>query len=266
MINKELVSQKFGSSVNTYGEESVAQQHIAQKMAQLLVQHLPTSSFKQIVELGCGTGYYTRLLMKLYGEEPLILNDLCPEMLSYCKEHISQKARLLPGDAETLKLPRCTSLLTSCSALQWFDSPATFFRNSLSALSRGGYLAFSTFGPDNTREVKELTGKGLDYLSLEELKKMIEPYYDLCYAAEERLSYTFSSPMEVLRHLKKTGVTGLESKPMSCRELHRFLNEYTLRFGSAQGVSLTYHPIYIVARKKEQRVYCASPGFVSKTY
>ena len=262
MINKELIRQKFASSVNTYEEESVAQQHIAQKMAQLLAQHLPASCFKQIVELGCGTGYYSRLLIRRYGEDSLILNDLCPEMLDYCHRQVSEKVRLLPGDAESVQLPRHTSLLTSCSAFQWFEHPGDFFRHSQTALSRGGYLAFSTFGPDNAKEVRELSGKGLHYLGLEEWKRLIEPYFDLCYAEEERLSYCFSSPLEVLRHLKKTGVTGLGDQPMSCRELHRFLAEYNHRFRVGQEVTLTYHPVYLIARKKEQRAYVSASPYL----
>ena len=100
MINKEQVTQKFSASVQTYAEESFAQQHIARKMAQLLEEHVPFTTPKQVVELGCGTGYFSRQLIQLYGESPLILNDICPAMLSYCREHLDGGIRLLPGDGQ----------------------------------------------------------------------------------------------------------------------------------------------------------------------
>ena len=265
MINKEQVSRKFGTSVQSYAEESVAQQHIALKMARLLQTQLPSFRPKQVVELGCGTGYYSRQLIHLYGEDPLMVNDLCAEMLQYCKEHVSPTVKQLAGDAEKLDLPRHTTLITSCSALQWFENPSAFFDRCLSALSREGYLAFSTFGPDNVKEVKELTGRGLHYLSLKELKKMLEPHYELCHLEEEHLTYTFTHPLEVLRHLKKTGVTALNATPMTPAALRAFQTEYAVRFGAQDGVTLTYHPLYVVARKKEARAYVTAPCYQRKS-
>lgn len=37
-------------------------------------------SFRHIAEFGCGTGCYSRLLLRTLQPETLLLNDLCPEM------------------------------------------------------------------------------------------------------------------------------------------------------------------------------------------
>lgn len=70
--------------------------------------------------------------------------------------------------------------------------------------------------------------------------------------------------MKVLYHLKQTGVTGL-SAPVSLhteqdhkakehlwtrRDLYHFCERYTQKFSQGSTVSLTYHPIYIIAKKK----------------
>ena len=250
-MNKHIIRKKFGCSVQSYANEAMAQQQIAQKMAGLLKRYVRLPMKEQIVEFGCGTGYYSQLLMNLYGEESLIVNDICPQMLDYVSRNVSCRLRQLPGDAETLQFPRFTSMITSCSAIQWFENPERFFKNSLSSLNEGGYLAFSTFGPDNVKEVSSLTGRGLSYLSLEEIKQKLAPVYDVCHAEEEHLTYTFSSTLEVLRHLKNTGVTGLGGQAMTRAELNQFVNNYSNRYSNENGVYLTYHPIYIIARRKK---------------
>ena len=63
-----------------------------------------------------------------------------------------------------------TDLITSCSTLQWFADTERFFTRCHRFLSDGGILAFSTFGKRNMQEIHTLTGHGLEYFSLEELK------------------------------------------------------------------------------------------------
>ena len=92
----------------------------------------------------------------------------------------------------------------------------------------------------------------LDYLSVEELQALLSPRFDILYAEEEVISLPFPTPQAVLKHLKQTGVTGTEKRMWTRSRLQSFCKEYTTRFSDAAGnVSLTYHPIYIIARKKQ---------------
>lgn len=53
-----------------------------------------------------------------------------------------------------------------------------------------GLLAFSTFGATNMHEIRQLTGHGLDYLSVEELQAL-SPGFDILHAEEEVISLPF---------------------------------------------------------------------------
>ena len=44
-----------------------------------------------------------------------------------------------------------------------------------------------------------------------------------------------------------TGVTGTTGHTWSRGRLADFTQSYTRRFGSAEGVTLTYHPVYVIA-------------------
>ena len=173
-------------------------------MTCLLQQHLPATPFNKVVEFGCGTGNYSRLLYHTLQPKQFFLNDLCNGMQACCHDLLDQGAIFLTGDAETLDFPEDTELLTSCSTLQWFESPENFFHRCHHRLSRNGYLAITTFGQENMKEIRSVTGQGLPYRSLSELEAALTPHYDLIHSEEERLHRSFPSPLQVLYHLKES--------------------------------------------------------------
>ena len=263
-MNKSLIAERCSKAITTYSQEANVQRQIADKMIRLLQEHL-SAPCSNVIEFGCGTGIYSRMLLQYLRPKSLLLNDLCEEM-KYCCEDLlkEQQVAFLPGDAENIFFPNSSSLITSCSALQWFESPEKFFQRCNNLLNEHGYFAFSTFGKDNMKEVRELTGNGLPYRSRKELEAALSPHFDILYSEEEIIPLSFENPMKVLYHLKQTGVTGL-STPASLhteqnhkvkehlwtrRDLYHFCERYTQKFSQGSTVSLTYHPIYIIAKKK----------------
>ena len=230
-MDKQLIAARFAKARNTYTREARVQQQVAEKMMQLIKE--PYTRFRRVVEFGCGTGSYSRILLHTLQPEALLLNDLCREMEECVKELCDgTTVQFVPGDAEAIDFPGETDLITSC-------------------LVADGLLAFSTFGATNMHEIRQLTGHGLDYLSVEELQALLSPGFDILHAEEEVISLPFPTPQAVLKHLKQTGVTGTEKRMWTRSRLQSFCKEYTTRFSDAAGnVSLTYHPIYIIARKK----------------
>ena len=210
------------------------------------------------------------------GKEELLCPDLCallagktasyPSLYGafaeYC-DHVGRAVHLcglsLGGILAlnyALDFPEKTDLITSCTTLQWFNDPKEFFARCHRFLSEDGYLAFSTFGTENMREIRTLTGHGLDYLPIEALKELLAPHFETVYAEEEIVSLPFSTPLQVLQHLKETGVTGTEKKVWTRGRLQTFCNSYTEQFRREDGnVTLTYHPIYIVTRRKKIKIY-----------
>ena len=255
-MDKRLIAERFARARDTYSHEARVQQQVAEKMLQLLTERA-SPLFRRIVEFGCGTGSYSRLLLHKLQPESLLLNDLCPVMKECLTDLLPQDTvRFIPGDAEALDFPEKTDLITSCSTLQWFNDPKEFFARCHRFLSEDGYLAFSTFGTENMREIRTLTGHGLDYLPIEALKELLAPHFETVYAEEEIVSLPFSTPLQVLQHLKETGVTGTVKKVWSRGRLQTFCNSYTEQFRREDGnVTLTYHPIYIVTRRKKIKIY-----------
>ena len=158
--------------------------------------------------------------------------------------------------AETLDIYICMMMKAANQAFkiekhQWFADTERFFTLCHRFLSDGGILAFSTFGKRNMQEIHTLTGHGLEYFSLEELKALLSSRFEVLYAEEEIVSLPFGTPLEVLQHLRQTGVTGTEKRVWTRGRLQSFCEEYIRMYGKDdRSVSLTYHPIYVIARKR----------------
>ena len=228
MINKQLITRRFSRAVESYNREAVAQKQIAYRMSDMLNHYLPRPCGR-ILEIGSGTGFLTRRLMETLHPEKLVLNDICQEMSSCF-----------------------TDLLGSGQAtLQWFVSPELFFERCNTLLKQKGYFAFTTFGRDNLKEVASVTGSGLHYRSLEELEEALRIHYEIVKAHEERICLTFGTPLEVLYHLKHTGVAAVRQQAWTKRDLQDFCDKYARLFSDGRSVTLTYHPIYIIAKKRQ---------------
>ena len=95
-----------------------------------------------------------------------------------------------------------------------------------------------------------MTSATLPYRSQVELRRELERNYRVLYSREDLIRLTFASPMEVLKHLKETGVTGIGSRTWTRQSLAEFCRRYEQRYPSPEGgVLLTYHPIYMIAKK-----------------
>lgn len=181
----------------------------------------------------------------------MLLNDICPKMEEFFRNFPKKWVTFIPGDAEQIDFPGNQNLIISCSALQWFAEPAKFFDKCASLLAPGGYLAFSTFGKRNMEEVTAITGAGLEYLTPEELTHMLSSHYEILLVKQEVIRKKFASGFHVLRLLKDTGVNAISDKPWTPGDLRHFQEEYARRFAVKGGVHLTFHPIYIIVRKKQ---------------
>lgn len=247
-MEKRRIAGRFGKALGSYDEEGFVQHSIAHTLAQLLGRQ-PSGGFDRIAEVGCGTGFLTQELLARFSPSRLWANDLCAAL--------APRIGALPGvsfeagDMETVSLPQRMDLIAGSSSIHWIENPSRFFARCHAALRGGGWIAFSSFGPQTFREIRALTGQGLHYLTADEYREMLEPWFELTVCRDEMICPRFPSPSEVLRHLQRTGVTAAGSYTWTRSRLAEFGREYLRNYASEQGVRLTYQPIYIIGKSKE---------------
>jgi malonyl-CoA O-methyltransferase len=143
---KRNVTAAFSAAATRYDSDAEAQIRAAGLLAERLPD-LPASP--QVLELGCGTGLLTRLLLeRLPAGARLLATDLSPAMVEQARSGLSDpRLDFAVMDAEAPGLaPASFDLIASSLAAQWFeDLPATI--NRLVGLLRpGGALLLGSLG------------------------------------------------------------------------------------------------------------------------
>ena len=113
-------------------------------------------------------------------------------------------------------------------------------------------LLFNTFTPDNLSEIRALTGRGLAYPEADAIRRWVgEAGLRILEERTEKIRLTFDTPLDVLRHLKLTGVTATHDAPAWTRRTQALFDEqYRRLFSTDDGkVTLTYSPLYVLAVK-----------------
>ncbi|MFA6716136.1 MAG: malonyl-ACP O-methyltransferase BioC [Victivallales bacterium] len=247
--DKELIKKRFARSLKTYAEHAYVQKAIAER----LLFELSTAAgdkFERILEIGCGSGIITCQIAKMFEYKRLYLNDLVDECARLASKY--PNTEFIGGDIENISpLPSGLDLIISNATFQWLDHLPKVLERLAGILNPEGVLAFSTFGPRNACEINSLTGKTLNYLSVPELKSAVSKHFTVRCCHENIRELYFEHPLDVLRHLQKTGVTAVSRQIWTKSDLQNFVSRYIEENKTESGVSLTYHPIIIVADLKK---------------
>lgn len=252
LTDKSHVKMRFRKAETTYDDNAPAQLSSASRLLDLTAPHV-TALVGDILEIGCGTGRFTDLALRRLSPTHATLWDLhiAPQIETLSARHHSVNLSTKNCDAETeiVNVPdRSVSLILSASAVQWFNSLRAFLIQASRTLKQGGIMALSTYGPDTMREIHQALGTSSRFPSLGQICRMIPPTLDILEICEERFTTRFDTPLDVMRHMSRTGVNGLSpADSTNAATASRLLRNYPT--DSEGKAPLTYHPIYIILRK-----------------
>ena len=235
-MNKDLIRERFAKNLESYDENAKIQKRMAERLVNLVENRNP----KKILEIGCGTGFVTRLINERMEFETYLALDILAECETYIKK-INPNITFTPDDIEDFIKNNSEKydLIISNASLQWVEDFEEVVKNLQTRLNPNGELVFSTFGNENFREIYHITGASLEYFSINELQNLFPQakiYLEIHIMA-------FESPKEVLKHLQSTGVNALEQTSWTKKDLSDFENGYNNI--CSRRPTLTYNPVYI---------------------
>ena len=137
-------------------------------------------------------------------------------------------------------------LIISNAMFQWFSNLDKVLEYYGTLLNQGGTIAFSTFSPENFKEIREITGLALDYKTIDEIRSILEKFFEVVYLETFEYKLNFNNPLEILAHMKNTGVNSLTEKQWGIIEVKNFCDEYKKHY---PDLSLTYSPVIAVCKK-----------------
>ena len=252
------IARRFSQAGQSYDEHAVIQKKIANQLMGLMNLYIQNKSFETIFEIGCGSGNLSKLLIEHHSFQNIILNDLYDAVkVHFDNQPIEEKNKIrwLIGDIEQLDFPSELDMVTSSSALQWMHDLDRIFVQSQQVLNERGYLCFSTYGKRNLKEIKLLTQQGLQYLHIDEIRTKLEKNgFQILHLSEKTETLEFKHPKHILQHLKSTGVTATASNfRWTKQSLETFYQGYRQFIQTDEHENLvyplTYHPIFVIARK-----------------
>ena len=254
--DKRQVAASFSRAAASY--DSVAE--LQRAVGLELLNRLPTDlSPQRWLDMGCGTGYFSRVLGERLPASEGIALDIAEGMLNYARP-LGGARHFIAGDAERLPLKADSiELLFSSLAVQWCANFDAVLSEAHRVLQPGGMLAFASLCVGTLHELRE-SWRAVDGLVHVNRFRTFEAYQQLCTASGLRVVSLERQPhvlhyqdVRSLTHeLKALGAHNLNpGRPggLTGRARIAALVEAYERFRQAQGLPATYQVVYALLEK-----------------
>lgn len=152
---KADIARGFGNASDTYDSASRLQRLMGDTLLEKLSSKDALLGVFRGVDLGCGTGWFTRRLAASAPAATLTGVDLSPGMTLQARQNSPEAISWIVGDAEQLPLPDDScDLVFSNLMIQWCQDFRGVLRESRRVLRPGGWLAVSTLLDGTLQELK----------------------------------------------------------------------------------------------------------------
>ena len=241
-LNPKIIKSRFEKSLDKYNDNATVQKKMAIELCDALISF--KNEFENVIELGCGAGLLTSELSKRIKFKNYFANDITKKANIYIK-NIIPNADFILGNALKINTAKKFDLVISNAMFQWLNL-SDIFNKCVSLNKKDGILAFTTFTSGNFEEFTKNSGLGLDYKSKSEILNTFTKQYELLYCREFEEKLEFSNPLEMLLHMKNTGVNSLGNKDWGIKEIKEFCENMNKGY---EKITLTYKPIIIIFKK-----------------
>jgi trans-aconitate 2-methyltransferase len=235
------------------------------RAARDLLAQVPLESARTVVDVGCGPGNSTALLLARFPDAEVLGIDSSPAMIAEARR-TAPTARFVEADASTWLPTPDVDLLFANAVYQWIPDHLSLFPRLLACLKSGAVVAVQM--PDNLAEpthrlMREVADEGpwaerLSHVARPSLAS-VGTFFDALWPATSRLdiwhtiyNHVLDSPDAIVDWVRGTGLRPFID-PLPPDERAEFLNRYRDRIAEAYPrhaggkVLLRFPRLFIVA-------------------
>lgn len=254
-LDKRQVARSFGRAAATYDSVAQLQRDVGRQLFQYLPADLPGST--KVMDLGAGTGFFTRQLASRYPDADILGVDIAEGMLRYARQQeAGGSVHWLCGDAEQLPLADASlDLVFSSLAIQWCENLQQLMGELKRVLAPGGHLLLATLGPNTLHELKSAWQQVDRYVHVNQFQAQdsvrlaaVAAGLKINHFAVEQRVLHFDRLTELTRDLKALGAHNINAgKPEGLTGRQRiaaFRAAYE-GYREAAGLPATYEVFYL---------------------
>ena len=261
------ISARFGAAAPTYDRQPGVQPVVAEKVIDIIrtsecLNQLPTP---RVLEIGCGTGALTELLIARFPTARILAVDIAEAMVEQARQRLGNPGNVTwqAGDIRHLNLsPYAFDLMTSSSALHWVQPLKPTLKRLRNALTPGGTFICGVMSRGTLQELhdlrREIAPDKASPVQLPAPEQILDAVrgagMEIVDSRLEQFVTRYDSGLNFLRILNRQGVTGgiyAPEQALNRAEIKQLVAEYEKRFAHpAGGVAATYNTVFIRARNR----------------
>ena len=214
MAAKEIIKRNFSRCAGHYDRHSAVQNRSALR----LIDKAKPGGISSILDIGCGTGGYTKLLRKKFHDARIVAVDISPEMIDIAKKKLhGRDIEFIVEDAEKIDFNEGFDLISSNSSFQWFENLEHALSKYRDMLREKGIISFSTFGPRTFFELNESLGaisaknssiSSLAFVGKDDIEGMMKELFKKPEVEKFTYRERYASLPDLMKSIKYTGVRG----------------------------------------------------------
>ncbi|HCF7727641.1 TPA: malonyl-ACP O-methyltransferase BioC [Pseudomonas aeruginosa] len=254
--DKRQVAASFSRAAASYDAVAELQRGVGESLLSALPEGF---SPRRWVDLGCGTGYFSRALERRFGAAEGLAVDIAEGMLRHARAR-GGASHFIGGDAERLPLrDGSCDLLFSSLAIQWCADLPAVLAEARRVLRPGGVLAFSSLCVGTLGELRDSWRVVDGFVHVNRFRAFADylqhaagsGLLSLTLRHEDRLLH-FPDLRSLTHELKALGAHNLNpGRPdgLTGRQRIRALVAAYERFRQPEGLPATYRVVFGVLRK-----------------